>query len=239
MTLHAAGRRTSLRRRLSRAATAVAAAAAAVVAVVPLAAPAGAVTLPMPATPRFVTPAEKTVPYEPQTTCTSTIGAGTAWFARMAVRTYPGSTNMGILRACGSGGQSEHKEGRAFDWGVDARVAREGAMATAMHKWLLKDDAEIARRLGIMYIIFNDRILSVYRLQDGWRPYVHASCRGRALSQCSPTLRHVDHVHYSFSRAGGAGRTSFWQGPDAVAPSGKGLALLQDSLAGVRSSAGA
>jgi hypothetical protein len=225
--------RRALSRRWRRAVGTTTAAAAAVVAL----AAGGAAAAPyaQPATPRFVSPAEATVPYEPQTTCTSVVGAGTAWFARMAVRTYPRTTNMGILRGCDVGGTSEHKEGRAFDWGADARNFETGAMATAMNTWLLKNNAEIARRLGIMYIVYNDRILSVYRLSEGWRPYVHSSCKGKPLSSCSPTLRHQDHVHYSFSRKGGAGKTSFWFGPDAVAPAGRALSdgfALTPSLAG-------
>ena len=36
---------------------------------------------------------------------------------RRVLRAYPGTRSLGIVRACSAGGRSEHKEGRAWDWG--------------------------------------------------------------------------------------------------------------------------
>jgi hypothetical protein len=57
----------------------------------------------------------------------------------------------------------------------------------------------MARRLGVMYIIYNRRIWASYRAEEGWRPYVGAS-------------PHTDHIHFSFSWAGARKQTSYWDG---------------------------
>src|SRR4029079_19339391 len=58
----------------------------------------------------------------------------------------------------------------------------------------------MARRLGIMYIIWNKHIWGTYAAAQGWRTY---KCSG-------VTLCHQNHVHFSFSRAGASGKTSYW-----------------------------
>lgn len=63
-----------------------------------------------------------------------------------------------------------------------------------------------ARRLGLMFVTWNRRILGTYRLNDGWRPY---ECTG--VTGC-----HQNHVHFSFSWAGASGSTSFWTGTVAA-----------------------
>jgi hypothetical protein len=57
----------------------------------------------------------------------------------------------------------------------------------------------MARRLGVMYIIWNGRIWGSYRAAEGWRSYGGAN-------------PHTDHVHFSFSRAGALKQTSYWTG---------------------------
>ena len=72
-----------------------------------------------------------------------------------------------------------------------------------------------ARRLGVMYIIWNNRIWGAYRPADGWRPYRAAPS---TPSPGSDTACHRNHVHLSLSWAGAMGRTSWWTqavaGPD-------------------------
>ena len=55
--------------------------------------------------------------YQAQTTCSPTAKPGVADFAARLLRAYPTTRSLGIVRACSVGGTSEHKEGRAFDWG--------------------------------------------------------------------------------------------------------------------------
>jgi hypothetical protein len=73
----------------------------------------------------------------------------------------------------------------------------------------------LARRMGIMYLIWNDHIYSSYY---GFRARDYKGCK--VLSSCSDTLRHRNHVHISLSRAGGNGLTSWYTGGTTVPPSG-------------------
>ncbi|MDP3892516.1 hypothetical protein, partial [Nocardioides sp.] len=120
-------------------------------------------------------------------------------------------------RACRVGGLSEHKEGRAVDWMLDHRRKKERRIAKRFLREVLATDEDgnthaLARRMGIMYIIWNDRIWRSYGAFEE-RRYLNASCRTK--KKCSRTLRHRDHVHISLSRRGGKGRTSWYAGPTA------------------------
>jgi hypothetical protein len=142
--------------------------------------------------------------YQGQTVCSPTAKPGTVKLKNLLLKTYPGTRSLGISRSCSAGGQSEHKEGRAFDWGVRYSSTSERAKASAFLTWLLKTDAAgnraaNARRLGVMYVIWNKRIWGAYAAGSGWRPYGGSN-------------PHTDHVHISLSRAGGAGTVSFWTG---------------------------
>ena len=144
--------------------------------------------------------------YEPQQVCDPAPKAGVLVFQALLFQAFPKSRNLGISRECSIGARSEHKEGRAWDWGVAVDVPAERRAANNMISWLLATDEyghsfAMARRLGVMYVIWDRHIWSSYAAGAGWRPYV-----GR-----SP---HTDHVHLSFSRAGGLGLTSFWDGVD-------------------------
>jgi hypothetical protein len=68
----------------------------------------------------------------------------------------------------------------------------------------------LARRMGIMYVIWNDRIYASYD-EFARRDYEN-SCP--SLKKCSATLRHRDHVHISLSRPGGRGVTSWYTADD-------------------------
>jgi hypothetical protein len=142
--------------------------------------------------------------YVKQTTCSPTAKPGTVKLKDLLLRTYPGTRNLGISRACSSGGTSEHKEGRAFDWGVRYSSTAERAKASAFLTWLLKTDsaghkAANARRLGVMYVIWNKKIWGAYAANQGWRTY-------------NGSNPHTDHVHISLSWSGVRGATSFWTG---------------------------
>lgn len=176
------------------------------------AAPASAATYPMPKTPRFTTAAESTVPYDPARTCSPSAKPGAVSLKALILATYPNTWDSGISRACTSGGTSEHHEGRAWDWGVRAWDAREAGQAATLLRWLTRNDGEMARRLGVMYVIWDDKMWRAYDRDRGWTAYTHAACRGIKLSKCSNTLRHRDHVHFSFSWGGALKRTSFWSG---------------------------
>ena len=154
--------------------------------------------------------------YQGQTTCSPSAKPGTAALQRWLVARYPGTGTSGIVRGCSVGGRSEHKEGRAFDWRVSVTDPRQRAQAETLIALLRAADGHgnenaVARRMGIMYWIWNDRIYSSSS-HYAPRPYVHGGCRTVALAACGATLRHRDHVHISMSWAGALGRTSFWDG---------------------------
>ena len=159
---------------------------------------------------RYALPVESYAPYQPQRTCARTDKPGTVALGRWLVAR--GGVYGGTLRSCGSGGQSEHKDGRAFDWMLDAKDADDRAVADAFLVEAFADDElgdtdALARRMGIMYVIWNDRM---YAAWDGFEPkkYLSSGCRTRRT--CSVTLRHRDHMHISLSRAGAKGRTSWY-----------------------------
>jgi hypothetical protein len=58
---------------------------------------------------------------------------------------YPETGDSGILRGCHVGGRSEHKEGRAWDWHVNADDPEDRARVTQLINWLLAPDAQATR----------------------------------------------------------------------------------------------
>lgn len=164
------------------------------------------------ARPAAAAPLEDYASYQPATRCAPAAKPGTLLFARWTVNRYGGRFG-GISRACG-GSRSEHHEGRAFDWSVDVRRPSDRARVARLMRDLFAPNAAgepdaLARRMGIMYLIWNDRIWSAW---DGFvaRPYRSSSCP--SLRRCSRTLRHLDHVHVSLTRGAGAGHTSWYLG---------------------------
>jgi hypothetical protein len=172
------------------------------VALTTMASPASAV---VPKTPKFGASIENLSPYQPQTKCHPTAQLGVLKFRALILKTYKGTGDDGIVRGCKVGGTSEHKEGRAWDWAVSYKNAHQVAQVHALFNWLFATDAyghkyAMARRLGVMYIIWNKKIWGTYSASAGWRPY---SCSG--ITGC-----HQNHVHFSFSKAGATGKTSYW-----------------------------
>jgi hypothetical protein len=142
--------------------------------------------------------------YQPQSTCDPRAKPGTLALADMLLTYYGVGRNGGISRNCSIGGRSEHKEGRAFDWTLSVNRSNERAVAEQFTAWLLDkgprgEAAYNARRLGVMYVIWNGRIWLADHAAQGWLRY-----RGP-----DP---HVDHIHISLSWSGAMKRTSFWTG---------------------------
>ena len=151
--------------------------------------------------------------YQPQETCTSTPKPGTEYLLRWLIRNYRHTGSSGTLRACNSGGQSEHKDGRALDWAVDAANPDQAVQAERFLDRVFATDKAgnrhaLARRMGIMYVIWNDHIYSSY-YQFAKRDYTTNICA--KPKNCSKTTRHRDHVHISLSYSGGAAQTSFYR----------------------------
>ncbi len=191
--------------------------------------PAGAAVLPPgpTTTVRAPDPVDPYAAYVGQTTCDPTIKPGAQAVLRLAMDHYKIGRNTGITRACSVGGQSEHKEGRAFDWGLNVNNPAEKAAGDAFTHWLTAPGPDDkpgynARRLGVMYVIWNTKIWTAYNAGNGWRPYYGAS-------------PHTDHVHVSLSWNGAHMRTSWWTGSlvaqkpigvmEAVTPTGTDITV--------------
>jgi hypothetical protein len=164
----------------------------------------------LPAPTASAAPVEDYAKYDPQSTCASKVLPGTDFLLRLLVRQHPGTRYASALRACSSS-TSEHQDGRALDWGVDADDPREKALADAWLEKIFSTDRQgnphaMARRMGIMYIIWDDHIYSAY---NGFTKRLYTTCDPR--NKCSKTTRHRDHVHVSLSRAGAAAQTSFYR----------------------------
>lgn len=153
--------------------------------------------------------------YDPPRSCHTSPRPGTDYLGHWVARHYGGGY-VGFGRACSKkdGPTSEHQTGRAFDWSLDARKRQDRRTARALMERLFATDGRgnadaLARRMGIMYLIWNDRM---YPAWNGFRaePYLSSSCKAR--KKCSRTLRHRDHVHVSLSRQGARGVTSWYGG---------------------------
>ncbi len=156
---------------------------------------------------------EDYAPYVGQSRCAPKPKPGVVAFRRIVLAAYPETRDITIGRNCDVGGRSEHKEGRAWDWGVDATRPRERRMANDLLDWLLAEDRygnrhALARRLGIMYIVWNRRIWSTW--ERGWEVYCTQRRRGCKSESGSFVNPHTDHVHFSFGWPGARKRTTFW-----------------------------
>ncbi len=156
---------------------------------------------PQPVSPSFSRAIEGYSTYQEQQFCSPVNRPGAEKLAGLIRATYGSDESIGIARnSCSS--TSEHNEGRAVDWMVDSTTKAGMNKANAFLDWLLAPDEfgnkhAMARRLGVMYIIFNRRIWRAY--DPGWGTY----------SGVNP---HTDHIHISLSYDGSTGRTSYWKG---------------------------
>jgi hypothetical protein len=158
-------------------------------------------------------PVDDYASYQPQTRCRDAVRPGTRVLARWINRRYDGGTAAATLRQC-TPGTTEHKDGRAIDWTMDATRADDRAEVDRFLERLFRTDARgnadaRARRMGIMYVIWDDKMYASYREFEATE-YRSSSCA--SLRDCSPTLRHRDHVHISLSKPGARGDTTWYAG---------------------------
>jgi hypothetical protein len=159
-----------------------------------------------PPTPPFGPAIDAYAKYDPQRTCDPTAKPGVVDFRNLLNATY-GVHASGIGRPCGSN-TSEHYDGRALDYMLDVNDAADRAVATDLLDWLLATDQygnehAMARRLGMMYIIWNRQIWGAYQPAKGWQPY---KCDG------TPSGCHTNHIHVSFGWPGALRQTTWWTG---------------------------
>ena len=127
--------------------------------------------------------------YMKQTTCSPKAKPGTTALLKTLIAAWGGSSS-GISRQCSVGATSEHKEGRALDWHMDMKSASQRARVKRATDWLTANNGEVAYRLGVMYVIWNQHIWSLYYPELGWR---------KMASRGSYTANHKNHVHISLS----------------------------------------
>ncbi|MFZ0325527.1 MAG: hypothetical protein WAN48_15515 [Actinomycetes bacterium] len=165
-------------------------------------------TVPVPVTPALGKAIEDFAPYQGGVKCDLVDRPGAKKIASLIRATYGADESIGIsYNACYT--VSEHNEGRALDWMIDTTNRADMAKAKAFLGWLLGPDkygnkAAMARRLGVMYIIFNRRMWRAYSPR-GWGDY-------------TGTNPHTDHMHISLSLDGSTGRTSFWTDQPLAGP---------------------
>jgi hypothetical protein len=156
-------------------------------------------------------PVEDYASYDPQTGCTKKPRVGTVALGEWLVATYGGAGGA-VNRPCSGAGTSEHKDGRAVDWILDATRPADRKLARTFLAAAFATDAEgnpaaLARRMGIMYVIWDDHFYPAYH-QFQRESYLSSSCRSKR--RCSKTLRHRNHMHVSLSKAGAKALTSFY-----------------------------
>lgn len=141
--------------------------------------------------------------YVGQNSCDPIDKPGATAFARLMTSTYAAG-NAGISRWCNAA-QSEHLEGRAIDWMLDSGKSDQKRVGDAAVAWLTANNGENARRLGVMYLIWNRQMWRAYAPERGWQAYTGAN-------------PHTDHIHTSLTWDGAMKRTSWWTGSSVTSP---------------------
>ena len=165
---------------------------------------------------RFAGIAIDDVEYDEATRCSRREKPGVvafiAWLQRNAEGVFWGSYRC---EKWGKHSASLHAENRAVDWHLDAAVASHRRHAKALISMMLAPDTEgnpqaLARRMGVQEIIWDCAYWGAGMSQfKDYSPCLSKS--GRIKKAVQKTVAHRDHIHFGLSKAGAAGRTSFWQ----------------------------
>ncbi|HKJ11054.1 MAG TPA: cell wall-binding repeat-containing protein [Ornithinimicrobium sp.] len=158
-------------------------------------------------------PAADAVPRPPSKSLPRTLDAAPGWqysyscdpndkpgmvaFAELVSKHY-NRPRYYTSRSCKHNNFSQHHEGRAVDWSMNAYNSSDKAIGDAVAYWLTKNNGEMARRFGVQSVIWNKRSWYLYS-PGSWRSY----------NGPSP---HTDHLHISFTWDGAMKRTSWWTG---------------------------
>lgn len=108
---------------------------------------------------------------------------------RCASQTFPEIATIGGVGDRPAGVDDDHQTGRALDLMIPDWQGPGKAAGDRIAAWAWDHRAE----LGVKYVIWDARIISVARIGEGWRPYDYPAARGTD----NPTLQHRDHVHIS------------------------------------------
>lgn len=153
-------------------------------------------SVPAPPTKDLPTTLDAAPPWQYSYSCDPNNKPGMVAFANLVSAHYNRPTWYGS-RSC-KWDNSQHYEGRAMDWPMNAYNAEDKAIGDAVAQWITANNGEIARRFGVQSIIWNRQSWYLYK-PGAWYPYNGAS-------------PHTDHLHISFTWDGAMGRTSWWDG---------------------------
>jgi hypothetical protein len=148
--------------------------------------------------------------YQPEKGCRDKPRPGTKKLAAWINNTFDGGTAVASMRRCDRS-TSEHQDGRAIDWMMDATKKKDRRQVKRFLAQLFAADSDgnehaLARRMGVMYLIWDDGMYSAYRTSGA----DHFERRDYGCTCGSKTARHRDHVHISLSLPGGRARTSWY-----------------------------
>ena len=161
----------------------------------------------------FPGPVDEYASYQGESGCRDHPMKGTKQLAAWIDKKFSGGSANASMRACSSS-VSEHQDGRAIDWTMDAASQADRDEVDRFLGKLFQADADgeehaLARRMGVMYIIWNDHMYRAYGNPHFAKDdYLSSSCPSR--KKCSKTLRHRDHVHLSLSKPGGRAETTWY-----------------------------
>lgn len=162
--------------------------------------------------PRLTEPAEPfgiTAPL----VCATNVRPGTQAFGDL-IHDASGYRVIVEPRPCPADGEatSHHHSGRALDVMIDVRTARTKNDGKALLEWLFFRDGARVKRLGIVEIIWNDRIWTTAMDSANptpktrqWRDHRAADCPEDGETAC-----HYNHIHFTLSKAGAAQDTTYW-----------------------------
>jgi hypothetical protein len=166
---------------------------------------------------RYVDVEIDAVEYDAASKCTPKakrpgVDAFVAWLQRNAHGVFWGSYRC---EKWGKGSASLHAENRAIDWHLDVYDHAQRAHAGGLIAMLLAPDTAgnphaLARRMGVQEIIWDCSYWSAGMTQ--FKKYSPCFKKdGRPNKKVDKTTAHRDHIHFGMSKAGAAGKTSFWR----------------------------
>jgi hypothetical protein len=155
--------------------------------------------------------------YEPATKCDDKVRRGVVKLQRWLEENVRG-VFWGSYR-CEKWGKHEaslHAENRAIDWHLDASSSADRRAADRLIGLLLATDSvgnthALARRMGVEELIWDCEFWAAGMPE--FQPY--RPCygkRGKLRMHVDTTVAHRDHIHIGMTKAGAAGKTSFWHG---------------------------
>lgn len=150
-----------------------------------------------------------------ETECTPDVVRPGVEAFRAFVLKHQGGRAGSTWRPCGRS-PSGHYSSRAWDWGMDANNPQERARVEELLDWLLEMDAEMFRRVGLQYVIWDRQKWRSY--SPGWVAYDGYDLQGNCTKPSGCRDPHTNHVHFSFSKQGAEGATSFYGGRPAEPP---------------------